>query len=167
MILISDRGYGHSRPRAWLHRRETNPRPRSKFQTDGRSGETIGSPPPYLEYEFWHEAREENARGSVGTGALKPSQNKARVSYVTEVGGTRRTWLPRCPRAAPRARIRPHRGRAPPPARTPVAAAGLLSRYPGSSTFFKRASEFRACSNGWIGGWIVYQSVNPQLIRAR
>jgi len=47
-----------------------------------------------------------------------------------------------------------------PPART-VAAAGLLSRYPGSSTFFKRASEFRACSSD--GERIV---INPQLIRA-
>ena len=34
------------------------------------------------------------ACGSVGTDAVKPSQNKTRANYVPGEGGTRRTWLP-------------------------------------------------------------------------
>lgn len=68
------------------------------------------------------------ARGSVGTDAVKPSQNKTRANCVPRVGGTRRTWLPvpafsaaaaaaataRCTRALPPPSIQ-HRNRAPTP----------------------------------------------------
>jgi len=73
-----------------LHHEGINPRLRSKFQMDGRTdgGDSRIS---NTNFDTRHGRRTRNARGSVGTGALKPSQNKARVSYVTEVGGTRRT----------------------------------------------------------------------------